>query len=212
VALPEYDQSPTAFFLHKKIIALFTALPALRVSHVPALGPNGVLDTIKQKCQHFLEGKWSHLCHTARTLHVRACSPAPFTEAVPIVPQIPSDESFYRVVLQLVQGGSLSVAYQRLTQPGLYSNEPLSRFLEIHRVADFSTLNLHLDSVQDVRDNTDWDVFLAPGDVFRIISRRKNSKASDRHGMRNEFLKILQQEPAFLPLFITGILKGIAQG
>ena len=40
-ALPEYEQSPTALFLHKKIIALFTALPALLVSHVPALGPNG---------------------------------------------------------------------------------------------------------------------------------------------------------------------------
>ncbi len=30
--------------------------------------------------------------------------------------------------------------------------------------------------------------------------------------MHNEFLEILQQEPAFPPLFITGILKGIAQG
>ena len=208
-ALPAFDQSPTACFLHQKVLAFLTALPALLVSQVTALGPNGVLDTIKKNCQQFLEGKWSHLYHAACTLHARAGS---HNVPAPIVLQPPSDERFYRNVHQLVQAGSLSAAYQRLTQPGLCPHDPLSRFLEIHRDVDLSTLNLHPDSIQEVRDNTDWEDFFAPGDVFRLISRRKNGKAADRHGMRNEFLKVLQQDPAFLPLFIKGVLIGIAQG
>ena len=120
------------------------------------------------------------------------------TDPVSAVPEIQSGERFYRMVHQLVQGGSLSAAYQRLTQPGLCPTDPLPRFLEIHRDIDLTSLHLHPASVQDVRDNTDWEAFFAPGDVYRLIARRKNGKASDRRGMRNEFLKILQQDPAFL--------------
>ena len=41
---PDYDDSPTVAFLHVRVLALLTALPALLVSHVPGLGPNGILD------------------------------------------------------------------------------------------------------------------------------------------------------------------------
>jgi hypothetical protein len=54
------------------------------------------------------------------------------------------------MVHQLVQGGSLSAAYQRLTQPGLCKSDPLPRFLEIHRDVDLTSLNLHMDKVQEV--------------------------------------------------------------
>jgi hypothetical protein len=67
---------------------------------------------------------------------------------------------------QLIQGSSLSTAYQLLTQPGLCPTDPLPRFLQIHKDVDITSLNLHLDSVQDIRDNTDWDEFFAPGDVY----------------------------------------------
>ena len=62
--------------------------------------------------------------------------------------QPPSDERFYRNVHLLVQAGSLSAAYQRLTQPGHCPHDPLSRFLEIHRDVDLSTCNLHPDSIK----------------------------------------------------------------
>ncbi len=54
--------------------------------------------------------------------------------------------------------------------------------------------------------------FFRPWRCISTISKRKNGKASDRHGMRNEFLKILQQDPSFLELFIKCILCGIAKG
>ena len=209
-ALPEYDESPTVNFLHTRVISFLTALPALLTSQVPGLGPNGVLDTIKTNCQQFLEAKWSHLYHTARNLHAQ-----PSTSLHPNDSEIVQnrhDERFFRNVHQLVLGGSLSAAYQRLTEPGLCQTDPLPRFLDIHRDIDLTSLNLHLDSVQEVRDNVDWDEFFVPGDVYRLISKRKNGKAADRHGMRNEFLKVLQQDPAFLPLFTKCILCGIAQG
>jgi hypothetical protein len=94
----------------------------------------------------------------------------------------------------------------------LCPNDPLSRFLEIHQDVDLTTLNLHPDSVQEIRDNTDWEDFFAPGNVYQHISRRKNGNAAVSHGMQNELLKVLQQDPAFLLLFIKGILCGIAQG
>ena len=53
--LPEYDESPTVNFLHKRVLSFLTALPALLTSQVPGLGPNGVLDTIKTNCQQCLE-------------------------------------------------------------------------------------------------------------------------------------------------------------
>ena len=180
------------------------------MSQVPGLGPNGILDTIKTNCQQFLEAKWSHLYHLAAHLHAPRPLAAHPGHSDPL--PIQSDERIFRMAHQLIQGGSLSAAYQRLTQPGLCPTDPLPRFLEIHKDVDITSLNLHLDGVQDVRDNTDWDDFFAPGDVYRLISRRKNGKASDRHGMRNEFLKVLQQDPVFLPLFIRCILCGIAQG
>ena len=54
-ALPEFEQSPTVAFLHSQVLSLFTALPALLVSLVTGLGPNGTLDTVKTNCQKFLE-------------------------------------------------------------------------------------------------------------------------------------------------------------
>ena len=209
-ALPDPQQSPTANFLHRRVISLLTALPALLVSHVPGLGSNAVLDTIKQNCQFFLEAKWSHLYYTACKLNARSNYADPLPPSHP--PVIRSDERFFRMVHQLVKGGSLSAAYQRLTQPGLCQSDPLPRFLEIHKDVDLKSLNLHPDVVQDVRDNTNWEEFLDPSRVFQLISKRKNGKASDRHGMRNEFLKILQQDNTFLQLFTRCILRGIAQG
>ncbi len=67
--LPEYDQSPTVAFLHRKVLSFLTDLPALFVSQVSRLGPNGILDTRKKNCQNFLEAKWSHLYHSAINLH-----------------------------------------------------------------------------------------------------------------------------------------------
>ena len=75
-ALPEYHQSPTAAFLHRRVLSLLTALPALLVSHVPGLGSNAVLDTIKKNCQWFLEAKWSHLYYAACKLNAQ---PPPLT-------------------------------------------------------------------------------------------------------------------------------------
>ncbi len=63
-------QSPTAAFLHQRVISFLTAFPALLVQ-VPGLGPNGVLDAIKKNFQFFLEAKWSHLHHSALNLHAR---------------------------------------------------------------------------------------------------------------------------------------------
>ena len=132
-------------------------MPALLTSQVPRLVPNGVLDTIKTNCQQFLEAKWSHhLYHTARKLYAQ-----PSTTIHPNnseIVQNRNDERLFHTVHQLVLGGSLSAAYQRLTEPGLCQTDPLPRFLEIHRDIDLTSLNLHLDSVQDIRDNVDWSL------------------------------------------------------
>ncbi len=124
-ALPEFDQSPTAAFLHQRVILFLTALPALLASRVPGLGPNGVLDAIKKNCQNFLEAKWSLLYHSALNLHARPRLPIPNE---PEVPLCPPDEQLFRIVHQLVQAGSLSTAYQRLTEPGLCQIDPLPAF------------------------------------------------------------------------------------
>jgi hypothetical protein len=87
-------------------------------------------------------------------------------QIITIHQQAQTDERFFRMVHQLVQGGSLSAAYQRLAQPGLCQTDPLPRFLEIHREVYLTSLNLHMDRVQEVNDNTDWEYFFAPGDVF----------------------------------------------
>jgi hypothetical protein len=70
-----------------------------------------------------------------------------------------NDERLFCTVHQLVLGGSLTAAYQRLTEPGLCQTDPLPRFLEIHRDIDLTSLNLHLNSVQEVRDNLEWNNF-----------------------------------------------------
>jgi hypothetical protein len=152
-ALPEYDESPTVNFLHKRVISFLTALPALLVSQVPGLGPNCVLDTIKTNCQQFLEAKPSHLYHTARKLHAQPSTTIHPNDSK--IVQNRNDERLFRTVHQLVLGRSLRAAYQRLTEPGLCQTDPLPRFLEIHRDIYLTSLNLHLDSVQDVRNNVD---------------------------------------------------------
>ena len=106
------------------MLSLLTALPALLVSHVRGLGPNGVLDLVTTNSQKFLEGKWSHLFHVACSLHERFSSP-------PASAPSSNEERQHRMVRQLVRGGSLSAAYQRLTQPGLYPADPRARFLEL---------------------------------------------------------------------------------
>ena len=141
---------------------------------MPGLGPNVILDTIKSNCRFFLEGKWSHLYHTACILKHSPSLPAG-TPSAP--PPSPLDERQIRLVWQLVQSGSLSAAYQRLTEPGLFRGDPLSRFLEIHPHTDLSALNLHPDIVQAVLTDTDWDKVFSPDAVFSALSRRKNGKA-----------------------------------
>jgi hypothetical protein len=42
--LPDPEHSTTANFLYKRVLSFLTTLPALLVSQVPGLGPNGILD------------------------------------------------------------------------------------------------------------------------------------------------------------------------
>ncbi len=176
---------------------------------MPGFGPNGVLYTINKHCKTFLEEKWSHLYHAALYLHTQ---PRLSNQNGSEILQSRCDEQLFLTVRQLVQGGSLSTADQGLTEPRLCQTDPLPRFLEIHRNIDLRVLHLHLNSVQDICDNVEWDEFFVPGDVYRLITKRKHGKAADQHDMRNEFLKSLPGDPAFLPLFTKCILCGIAQG
>ena len=108
--------------------------------------------------------------------------------------------------MPIIKSGSLSAAYQRLIQLGLYHQDPLLHFLWIHSDVDLTSMNLHSQCIQDVQENTHWDEYFAHGDVFRLIAKRKNGNASDRRGMKNDFLKILQQDSSFLHPFIKCIL------
>ena len=62
------------------------------------------------------------------------------------------DEHLYSAAHQQVRNGSLSGANVRLTQPGLYASNPVECFLDIHRYIDLSSLSLHMDTVQGLRD------------------------------------------------------------
>ncbi len=53
-------------------------------------------------------------------------------------------------------------------------------------------MDLHSARIQDILDEVNWEDYFVPGEVYRLIAKRKNGKAADSHGMRNEFLKILQ--------------------
>ena len=106
----------------------------------------------------------------------------------------------------------LSGAYARLTQPGLYASDPLERFLDIHRDIDLSSLSLHMDNVQALRDTVDWDEIFALRDIYRHIARRKRGKAADRYGNRNEFVKYLIDDPQYLELLRDVILIPMAKG
>ena len=55
------------------------------------------------------------------------------------------ERQHHRMVRQLVRSASLSAAYQRLTQPGLYPADPRPRFLEIHRDDNLTSMHLHPD-------------------------------------------------------------------
>ena len=189
---------------------MLTALPALLVSHIPGLGPNSILDTIRSNCQKFLAAKWSPLFNAACSLYVQPIYSESQLRNPP--PQSDNNERFYRHVQHLVQNGSLSAAYQQLTEPGLCQTDPLNHFLQIHRDTDISGLIHHSHILQEVRDTTDWDEIFSSNTVFRFLSRRKNGKASDRHGMRNKFIKVLAQDSSFLSLFITCIMIPIGKG
>ncbi len=114
--------------MYQLVLSFLTALPALLVFQVPALGPNGVIDTIRTNCQKFLEGKWSHLYQAA--IHLQTFSSPPHCADAHLIQQ--SEERLFRLVHQLVPSGNISAAYQRLTQPGLFQPDPLPHFLQIH--------------------------------------------------------------------------------
>ena len=157
-ALPEFDQSPTVAFLHSQVLSLFTALPALLVSLVTGLGSNGVLDTVKTNCQKFLEAKLSHLFHAACALQHRSIHTNKQLDSNSS--QHSDPERLFRHVRQLVQSGSLSAAYQCLTEPGLSQDDPYDHFVQIHRNNDLADLNIHNNIMQEVRETIDWEFFL----------------------------------------------------
>ena len=129
-------------------------MPALLVSLVTGLGPNGVLDTVKTNCQKFLEAKWSHLFHAARALQNRSIHTNRQLDCN--FSQQNDPERLFRHARQLIQSGSLSAAYQCLTEPGLSQDDPYDHFVQIHRNDDISDLNLHNNIMQEVRDSVDW--------------------------------------------------------
>ena len=115
--LPDPAGSPTADFVYQRVLSFLTALPALLVSQVPAIGPNGVIDTIRTNCQKFLEGKWSHLYQAA--IHLQALSSPPRSDDAPITP--PSDERLFRMVHQLVQSGNITQPINVSPNQGYFS-------------------------------------------------------------------------------------------
>ncbi len=89
--------------------------------------------------------------HSALNRHTRPRLPIPNE---PEIPPCQPDELLFLITHQLVQAGSLSAAYQRLTEPDLCQIDPLPCFLEIPRDIDLSDLNLHPNSVQAICDTT----------------------------------------------------------
>jgi hypothetical protein len=73
-------------------------------------------------------------------------------------------------------------------------------------------LDHHDDIIQQIKNTTEWDKVFSKGHVYRVISRRKRGKAADRFGIKNDFVKILVDDPKNYNLMYDEIFLLVAKG
>ena len=130
----DYDTELLRTYVHALLHRLLLALPALLLTYEFQKGPVSRLESVRGRCQQFLDGNWAALYASAlaafRPQRPRTLDPDPDRQ----------QQCKNRQALILAKKGNFTKAYKALTQDDLCKKDTITALRSLHRPNDLSIL------------------------------------------------------------------------